>query len=144
MTRKERNEKRLGELVPEAGTLAREHIRLCEESGVRLLVVFAYRPLSEQAALYARGRTSPGSVVTNARPGYSWHNFRRAYDVAVVGDDGTPRWDDLAAYKKAGWIGKGLGLIWGGDFVSVKGDWGHFEYHPGITLAEARAGAGLK
>ena len=28
-------------------------------------------------------------------------------------------------------------------FVSVKGDWGHFEYHPGITLAQARDEAGL-
>ena len=138
-----RNEERIAELLPEVGALAREHLRLSGEAGVKLLVVFAYRSFEAQAALFAKGRTAPGSVVTNARAGRSWHNFRRAYDVAVVGDDGSPDWNDLAAYRKAGAVGKALGLIWGGDFVSVKGDWGHFEYHPGITLAQARDEAGL-
>lgn len=102
-----------------------------------LLVVQAYRTPGEQAVLYARGRTLPGKIVTNARPGRTWHNLGRAYDVAIV-EDGQIIWDS-PAYNRVGALGKSLGLVWGGDFSSIRGDLGHFEYHPGLTLERARA-----
>lgn len=134
----ELNEARLSTLEPYTCGLAKRHLEACRVAGMTLLVTQAYRDMDEQAALYAKGRTEPGRVITNARPGYSWHNFRRAYDVAVVAG-GLVRWTG-PEYRGAGEIGKSLGLVWGGDFGSIRGDLGHFEYHPGITLAEARSG----
>lgn len=131
----------LGSLLPEVRALAESHLALCAAHGIRLLVVQAGRTLEEQAAIYAQGRTAPGNIVTNARFGYSWHNFGRAYDVAVV-KGGQAAWSG-PEYLEAGELGKSLGLIWGGDFKGIKGDLGHFEYHPGLTLAEAREQAGL-
>jgi len=135
------NAGRLEGLVPELCGLAARHISLCSSEGIDLLVVQAYRSLGEQAAIYAQGRTAPGKVVTNARPGFSWHNFGRAYDVAVV-IEGRLLWQG-AEYSRAGKIGKSLGLVWGGDFKGVRGDLGHFEYHPGLSLAQARTAVGI-
>ena len=132
-----KNREILAALIPELRSLALKHLDLCREAGIDLLVVQGYRTLQEQAALYETGRgPDGGSKVTNARPGYSWHNFRRAYDVAVV-EGGKINWNS-PKYTEAGKIGKSLGLLWGGDFKSVRGDLGHFEYHPGLTLAQAR------
>jgi peptidoglycan L-alanyl-D-glutamate endopeptidase CwlK len=141
MDRVTRNKAMLNTLVEDVRSLAGRHILACEDDGVLLLVVQAKRTNEEQAVLYAKGRTAPGGKVTNARPGYSWHNFGRAYDVVVV-EDGNIVWEG-PKYKKAGEIGKSLGLVWGGDFKGVRGDLGHFEYHPGLTLAGARSEAGL-
>ena len=98
--------------------------------------------MEEQAALYAQGRTAPGNIVTKAKPGTSWHNFGLAFDVAVV-VNGQPTWpDDEALWSKVGDLGKRLGLEWGGDFASFK-DLPHFQFHPGLTLEQARAGRRL-
>jgi peptidoglycan LD-endopeptidase CwlK len=132
-----KSREKLSALIPELRSLAQKHLDLCRESGIDLLLVQGYRTLTEQAALYEAGRGPDGGrKVTNARPGYSWHNFRRAYDVAVV-EGGKIIWNS-PKYTEAGKIGKSLGLLWGGDFKSVRGDLGHFEYHPGLTLALAR------
>jgi len=131
----------LSSLLPEVRELAERHIALSGAEGIDLLVVYAYRSLPEQEKIYAKGRSGPGKVVTGAPPGHSWHNFRRAYDVAVL-SGGRIDWQS-DKYRRAGEIGRSLGLVWGGDFKAIKGDLGHFEYHPGLTLARARAVAGL-
>jgi len=46
----------LDDLDPALRTLARQHIELCEASGLRLLVYCTWRSELEQAALYAQGR----------------------------------------------------------------------------------------
>jgi len=132
-----KNREILAALTPELRSLAQRHLDLCKEAGIDLLVVQGYRTLQEQAALYETGRgPGGGRKVTNARPGSSWHNFRRAYDVAVV-EGGKINWNS-PKYTEAGKIGKSLGLVWGGSFTAIKGDLGHFEYHPGLTLQQAR------
>lgn len=137
----ERNEEKLKTLLPDVEKLARKHLALCATRNIDLLIVQALRTKEEQDALYAQGRTVPGKFVTNAKFGYSWHCFGRAYDVAVV-ENGTINWKS-PKYAIAGNLGKTLGLVWGGDFTAVKGDLGHFEYHPGLTLAEVREKAGI-
>ncbi|MNC30597.1 Peptidoglycan L-alanyl-D-glutamate endopeptidase CwlK precursor [compost metagenome] len=44
--------------------------------GVPIIITQGYRSKAEQDGLYAQGRTKPGSIVTNARGGYSYHNYR--------------------------------------------------------------------
>lgn len=137
----ELNAERLARLTPDVRALSERHIKACAAEGITLLVTQTLRGMDEQAALYAMGRTAPGRKVTNAKPGYSWHNFGRAYDVAVV-RGGNIAWSG-PEYARSGEIGRGLGLVWGGGFKGLKGDLGHFEYHPGLTLRQARESAGF-
>lgn len=96
----------------------------CEKKGLYLIITQGYRSVAEQDALYARGRTAPGSVVTNAR-GISYssqHQWGIAFDIAINDKHKTY---DAALIKKAADIGKSVGLGWGGDWVSFK-DTPHF------------------
>jgi peptidoglycan LD-endopeptidase CwlK len=76
--------------------------------------VQGYRSIAEQNELYAQGRKKPGKIVTNARGGYSYHNFGLAFDIAIQNDDGSLCWSVAdTRWKTAGVIGKSLGLEWG-------------------------------
>ena len=127
--------------MPVLAELAQRHIALSSAKGIDITIIRAYSTIEEQSIIYAKGRTVPGKIVTNAKPGYSWHNFGRAYDVAIV-VNGAILWDS-PKYAQVGAIGKALGLTWGGDFKSISGDVGHFEFHPCMTLSQARAKAGI-
>jgi hypothetical protein len=131
-----RSARNLATLDATTAKLAREHLRRLAAEGYTFKVTSATRSFSEQAALYAKGRTAPGPKVTNAKPGSSWHNFGLAYDLTLFQGDKNPVWEH-PAYAIAGRIGKELGLRWGGDFKSLV-DRPHFERPIGLSLAEAR------
>jgi D-alanyl-D-alanine dipeptidase len=131
-----RSERNIATLEPTTAKLAREHLRRLAAEGYTFKVTSATRTFSEQAALYAKGRTAPGPKVTNARPGSSWHNFGLAYDLTLFQGDKNPVWEH-PAYDLAGKIGKDLGLRWGGEFKTLV-DRPHFERPIGLSLAEAR------
>jgi len=109
------------------------------ELGVTLIIVHTLRTWEEQANIYAQGRTRPGPIVTKAKPGYSWHNFGLAFDVAVL-EKGKIVWElPATTWTRIGEIAEALGLVWGGWFKNLA-DRGHFEFHPeGQTLATLRA-----
>ena len=133
------SEARIARLEPVIQSKARALLDAARAQGIELTVTQGLRTMDEQAALYAQGRTAPGPVVTNAKPGSSWHNFGLAFDVAVV-VNGQPTWpNDTALWSKIGELGKAQGLVWGGDFQSFK-DMPHFQYTGGLTLEQARAG----
>ena len=48
-------------------------------------VVQGLRTIAEQNALYAKGRTSPGPIVTKAKGGSSYHNYGLAIDLVTAG-----------------------------------------------------------
>ena len=62
------------------------------EHGIKVIMTWGYRSTADQNALYAKGRTAPGSVVTYAKGGYSWHNLGFAADYAFV-IDGKVTWN---------------------------------------------------
>lgn len=73
----------------------------------------------------------PGpSIVTNAGPGQSTHNYRAAIDfVPLV--DGKPFWrtetpEDLALWGRYGKIGVDAGFEWAGNWRSFR-EYGHLE-----------------
>lgn len=131
-----RSEKNISTLEPVTAKLAREHLRRLAAEGLNFKITSGTRTFAEQAKLYAQGRTNGGPRVTNAKPGYSWHNFGTAYDLTLFSGK-NPVWESKH-YDTAGRIGKELGLRWGGDFKSIV-DRPHFERPLGLTLAEARA-----
>lgn len=79
-----------------------------------LAVIQGFRNYQDQAKLYAKGRTTPGEIVTNAPPGHSWHEFGLAVDVcpqSLLDQAGwapdSPMWARIAA------MGESLGLVSG-------------------------------
>jgi peptidoglycan L-alanyl-D-glutamate endopeptidase CwlK len=52
--------------------------------GMDALITDAFRTFPEQDALFAKGRTTHGDVVTNARGGETNHNYGMAVDLYPV------------------------------------------------------------
>jgi peptidoglycan L-alanyl-D-glutamate endopeptidase CwlK len=64
----------------------------CDADGIYLRITQGLRTSAQQDALYTMGRTVPGKIVTEARGGYSAHNFGYALD-AVPNDATVPNWE---------------------------------------------------
>jgi peptidoglycan L-alanyl-D-glutamate endopeptidase CwlK len=113
------------------------------KAGLAVVVTQGLRTWKEQDALYRRGRTSPpigkSHIVTNAKGGYSWHNFGLAFDVLLLDALGKGDWDtNHPGWRMLGDLGKKAGLEWGGDWKTLK-DFAHFQYSGGVTLAACRS-----
>jgi len=134
------NSRSLNDLLPPVKSRAEKMIEGCKAVGIDLLVTSTYRDNASQEALYAQGRTKPGKIVTNARAGQSFHNYRCAFDVVPL-RHGKPVWDAKdPVWQVIGQIGKQCGLEWAGDWKRFK-EFPHFQYTGGLTLAKLREGA---
>lgn len=121
-------------LEPETRDLCEKFLNAALAHGQQLVVTQTLRSYEEQAKLYAEGRSMAGAIVTNAPPGYSWHNFGRAFDVAFrVGVHGVTY---HGPWERMGLLAEQLGLEWGGRWGTPDVD--HFEYRGGFTLARLR------
>ena len=78
------NSRSLDDLIPPARARVQAFLDAAKKEGVDLLVTSTYRDNASQDALYAQGRTKPGRIVTNAKAGQSWHNYRCAVDVVPI------------------------------------------------------------
>ncbi len=138
-----RSEAVIATLLPQVQPLARALVQKAALSGIRIKIISGLRTYAEQDELYAQGRTKPGSKVTNARGGYSNHNFGIAFDVGVF--EGQKYLPDSVKYKAVGALGTDLGLEWGGNWKSIV-DQPHFELRPSwaADLTEKDMLAGLR
>ncbi|MFP7480180.1 M15 family metallopeptidase [Terribacillus saccharophilus] len=119
---------------------ALELIRRAYKEGINAQISHGMRTYAQQNALYAQGRTKPGSKVTNARGGYSNHNFGLAVDYFLTSEDGSKAiWTVNSDWKRVAAIAKSLGFSWGGDWTSFK-DYPHLEMTGGLSTAQLRAG----
>ena len=116
-------------LHPTLQAKIKQLIKECKAVGITIQIGECLRTVAEQDALYAKGRTAPGSIVTNARgKSYSsMHQWGVAFDFYLKMDiDGDGKTSDDAynnatkVFNKVGAIGKKLGLEWGGDWKSIK------------------------
>ncbi len=138
-----RSEKVIATLQPQVHAIARALVQTAAQHDIRIKLISGLRSGAEQDALYARGRSQPGPKVTNARAGYSNHNFGIAFDIGVF--EGTKYLAASAKYKAVGALGMSLGLEWGGSWKTLV-DQPHFQLRPawagGMTekqmLAELR------
>ncbi|MCL2611281.1 MAG: M15 family metallopeptidase, partial [Defluviitaleaceae bacterium] len=129
---------RLKALHPNIQDAAVAFILDAQSKGIYLRVTSGFRSFAEQDALFAQGRTTSGSIVTNARGGQSYHNYGLAIDVVEFRDGiattenmlfVNDRWDEIGA------IGKSHGFEWGGDWAGFP-DRPHFQKTFGFTTAE--------
>jgi peptidoglycan L-alanyl-D-glutamate endopeptidase CwlK len=134
------NSRSLDDLIPPAKARVQAFLDAAKKQGIDLLVTSTYRDNASQDALYAQGRTTPGKIVTNAKAGQSWHNYRCAVDVVPI-VAGKPRWDVKdEVWQQVGALGKAAGLEWAGDWKRFK-EYPHFQYTGGLTLAQLQSGA---
>jgi len=114
---------------------------LAKSQGYEYKAIFGNRSWEEQAKIYAQGRSAPGKIVTNAKPGYSNHNFGIAVDMGVFKDgkylDASKPSEAEAFHRKAASIAEKYNIEWGGSWKSFK-DYPHFEYKTGKTLTQLR------
>lgn len=130
--------RRLEDLHPDVAVMARTLLAACEVDGIDLLCTCTWRSHEEQAALYAQGRTAPGKIVTNAKPGQSSHNHTAGGRPASLALDVVPLrngkavWNTTGAdgqlWKRVGELGEQAGLAWAGRWTRFK-EYPHFE-HP--------------
>jgi peptidoglycan LD-endopeptidase CwlK len=126
------------ELHPHVQQLVHRMTEECKKAGIDLLITSTYRDFESQNALYAQGRTVPGKIVTNAKGGQSYHNWRVAFDVVPL-VNGKAMWNDSVLWQKIGAIGRASGLEWAGDWKKFK-EFPHFQFTGGLTLADFQQG----
>lgn len=117
--------------------IAISFLQKCEDAGVPCKVVQGTRTFEQQQAIYDQGRTAPGSIVTKARPGDSYHQYGLAFDVVPLAYESLPDWNPSGpAWETIGQIGESMGLKWGGRWTTP--DKPHFELEA-APLSELKA-----
>lgn len=119
--------RRIEDLHPVLQNRIAELKSLCQKQGLAIGVGECLRTVPEQDALYAKGRTTAGSIVTNAKGSSysSMHQWGVAFDF-YRNDGKGAYYDSDGFFAKVGSIGKGIGLEWGGDWKSIA-DKPHFQ-----------------
>jgi peptidoglycan L-alanyl-D-glutamate endopeptidase CwlK len=96
-------------------------------SRITPLIYCGRRTMEEQAALYAKGRTSGGRIVTKARPGESYHNHGLAFDWVPIkpapknADLYAADWDDETAFR----LGEHIGVSF--ELAAISWETGHLQ-----------------
>ena len=122
-------------------------IKQAAEIGIDIMVTDGYRSPEAQDVLHQQGRELPGSIVTYAKAGESYHNYGLAIDFALRLADGSVVWDieqDGNGNGQSDWlevaeIGKNLGFEWGGDWQRFK-DYPHLEMTFGLSIRDLQQG----
>lgn len=140
------NSRKIEDLHPVVADKVRKFKSECERLGIDLLITSTFRDNKSQEELYAQGRTKPGDVVTNAKPGQSFHNWKVAVDVVPL-RNGKPVWGtttptDKELWERVGKIGESVGLEWAGRWKKFK-ETAHFQYTGGLTLHDFQNGKTL-
>ena len=115
------------QLHPDLQKKAKELVDKCAKKGLKIKITECLRTKAEQDALYAQGRTKPGSIVTNAKGSSysSMHQWGVAFDFCR--NDGKGAYEDKDGFfTKVGKVGVSIGLEWGGNWRSIK-DKPHFQ-----------------
>lgn len=130
----------INDLHPELQKKIVELKSACTAQGIKIGISECLRTVAEQDALYAKGRTTPGSIVTNCKGSTysSMHQWGVAADFYLIMDvDGDGETADDAfnnstnLFERVGKIAESVRLEWGGSWLSFKDlphiqlkDWG--------------------
>jgi peptidoglycan L-alanyl-D-glutamate endopeptidase CwlK len=132
----------ISDLNPRVAAKCNAHVAACSLEGIDLLITCTRRDFEEQNRLYAQGRTTPGSIVTNAQAGDSAHNYDLAYDCVPL-RNGKPVWgtsgEDGVLWNRIGVLGEQCGLEWAGRWTGRLREMAHFQDLGGKTIAQLKA-----
>lgn len=125
--------KKLAMLYPPVAQMVRALLARARTSGLDVVLWSTFRSFEEQQAIFNKRDGS-----TQAKAGFSWHNYGLAADVLFNNGKGGPSWGATHPWEKLGVIGEALGFEWGGRWKMR--DMGHFQNNYGLKLADcARA-----
>lgn len=135
-----RTEANLHTLHPKAQELMRKVIKIIRDAGINARIISGTRTYAEQNKLYAKGRFgNTEDRVTNARGGFSNHNFGIACDIGIFSAQGDYL-GNSPDYARAGTIVKAAALPnleWGGDWTSFR-DRPHYQFRTGLSITQVR------
>lgn len=131
--------RKIEDLNPRVAAMARAFIDKCNAAGIDVIITSTYRDLDAQGRLYAQGRGTPGAIITNAKPGESWHNWHLAFDFVPI-EMGKAAWNDSAAFQRCGAIAESVGLQWAGRWTGPLREMGHCQWTGGLTISDLQAG----
>lgn len=133
-----RNTAIIRDLCPAAQERCDLLIQRLEAAGIDVLFTSGLRSIQEQNALYAKGRTKKGNIVTYVKGEDSEHVYGVAIDLVPIDQDGNERYDDFDAYKRVNTIAGQLGFVWGYERWGF--DMPHFSYLGGLRLLDLKRG----
>ena len=137
----QRSEKVIEGLAAVMRPLVTEFVNKAHLAGFDIVLVAGTRTMEEQRKIYEQGRSLPGKIISNAKPGSSAHNFGLAIDFAFIGPKGQPTWPEDGPWATVAQFGKKIGLEWGGDWKSFQ-DRPHLEHKTwrGVRAAWEKTG----
>jgi len=111
----------IDKLHPELQLAVNKFLNECKKQGLDVIVTETLRTQAEQEALYAKGRTEPGKIVTNCRGYQSPHCWGVAFDFCRNKkgweyDNTEGFFDRVGAIAKTIFDDTEYDLFWGGDF----------------------------
>lgn len=124
------------DLRPKIFRMANEFAEKAKKAGLEFAITEGNRSLKRQQELYNQGRTTFGNIVTNARPGYSMHNYGIAFDVVFVKNGKRTYEGDWEALGK---LGESIGFEWGGRWKSPV-DRPHFQFTAEYSINDLSTG----
>lgn len=140
------NSRDIKDLHPKVQILANAFVAKCKANGIDVLITSTYRDFESQQALYDQGRSMASKargekIVTNAKAGQSFHNWRVAFDFVPI-IYGKACWNDSSIFNRCGVIAESIGLEWAGRWSTFK-ELAHCQYTGGLTLADLQSGKTL-
>jgi len=154
-----KSETMLLKVHPGLARRVRALLMACEAKGCPMRVTQGLRDGMEQTALYAQGRQGLDEVnrlrklaclppitseqnqcpVTDARLGFSYHNYGLAIDLCYATGDPYHEDGHSLTWEQIGAMIEANGLVWGGRF-RMRPDRPHCQWSDGVSLADLRAG----
>ena len=137
------NSRDIKDLHPKVQAMANAFVAKCKANGIDVLITSTYRDLESQQALYDQGRSIASKargekIVTNAKAGQSYHNYRLAFDFCPI-VNGKAQWNDIALFTRCGVIAESLGFEWAGRWKRFK-EYAHCQMTEGLTVAQLGSG----
>lgn len=135
------------ELHPVVEQAKNELVDQASEIDIDVMITDDVRSKERQDELYARGRSTKGTIVTHAQGGESYHNYGLAIDYAIKDNNDNVIWDihyDGNDNGESDWfevaeIAKDIGFEWGGDWQHFK-DYPHLQMTFGLSIDELQKG----
>lgn len=119
-------------VLPEMKQKVLQLLAEAKAQGLHVMFYNGWRSPAQEAADQKHGT----SDLTSAYD--SWHTWGAAADIVFKSALGEPEWPnaDDPRWQKLGAIGKSLGLVWGGDWTTLR-DMAHFQL-ANINVPELR------
>ncbi len=131
-------------LHPKVKSAMEQLIARSQQKGITIRITEGFRSFEQQDRLYEQGRSKPGTIVTNAKGGQSYHNYGLAIDFAIYDEEKHQlSWDikrdgnknGIADWQEVVQEAKKLGFDWGGDWQRFK-DYPHLEMTFGQSIGD--------